>query len=531
MIPSPRRLSTGQTTQPQTIPAPIGGLNGRDPLANMDARDAYLMDNVFPGTSAVESRRGCTKYTGSPLAAPVQSLEVYTGAAGDKMLAWAGGVVYDVSTGVPSQKATGKLGNVVVSAMFSNAADNAQHLIITSGVDVPMRYDGNTLSDLALTGMTGVASTLAFVFAFKSRLYWAQRDKLGFYYLPVGQIQGELKYFDLGQVSRLGGYVVAIASFSESSNGQSPDDYIVFITSKGEMIVYAGYDPSNAATWALVGRYYAAAPIGRKCTINYGTELVVLTEEGALPFSQIRRAGDAKAQGVAGAQYSAITSKLGRFLSYYNTNKNVPGWQGVQYSGGGGWLLLNVPASGGIAGEYYHYVMNTTTNSWCRFTGWNGMCFAVFRGRLYFGRYDGHVMLADEGRFDDGAPIRFSCKPAYTNFDDGSGMGFLQKHFQWAAVLLSCDGTPALSGKFNVDYQDDTPEYLNALAPPGGAAWDTAQWDVGSWGDDLRTQRFIVTLNKGGTAGTLWLRGQLAGLTFQWYATQFTMQKTQGLLL
>lgn len=531
MIPSPRRISTAQTTQPVTIPAPIGGLNGRDPLANMDSRDAYLMDNVFPGTASVDSRRGCVRQTATSLGAPVQSLEVYAGGAGDRMLAWAGGTVWNVTAPVPSQLATGKLGNVVITTMFSNAADNAQHLIAVSGSDVPMRFDGVALSDLALTGTLGLPSTLNFVFAFKGRLFWGQRDRLGFYFLPPGAIQGELSYFDLGQQARLGGKLVAIASYSESSNGQSPDDYIVFITSKGECIVYAGYDPSNAGAWGLVGRYYTAPPIGTRCTVNYGTELVILTQEGAVPFSQVRRAGDAKAQGVAGAAYSAITSKLGKFLSDFNLYSDVPGWQGVQYSGGGGWLLLNVPASPVITGSYYQYVMNTTTNAWCRFTGWNGICFAVFNRRLYFGRADGFVMLADEGRLDDGAAIRFDVKPAYNNFDDGKGLGFVQKHFQWASVLLTCDGVPALSGKFNVDYVDDTPQYLNDIVAPPGAPWDTTRWDDGMWGDDNRSQRFIVTLNKGGTAGTLWLRGQLVGLTFTWYATQFTMQRTAGLLI
>lgn len=530
MIPSPR-INTGQSSQPVTVPAPIGGLNGRDPIAAMDARDAYLMDNTFPGTASVESRKGCRKYSNNTLLAPVQALEVYAGGTGDKMLAWAGGKVWDVSNAVPQQLASGYVSNLPVTTMFSNAADNAQFLIAVTGYDQPRSYNGAALAALTMTGMTGSQNTLNFVFSFKSRLYFGQRDKLGFYYLPVGQIQGALSYFDLGQVSQRGGYLVAIASFSESSNGNTPNDYIVFITNKGELIVYAGYDPSNAATWSLVGRYYAAAPIGNKCTINYGTELIILTEEGALPFSKIRRAGDAASGGVSGSGYSAITSKLGGFLSAYNMNAGVPGWDGLQYSGGGGWLLLNVPATSAISGQYYQYVMNTTTNAWCRFTNWNGLCFAVYNKRLYFGRYDGYVMLADEGRFDDGQPIRCDVKQAYNYFDDGSGMAFLQKHFQWAALLVSCDGEPPLSGRFNVDYTEQQPDYVNQLAPSASAEWDVAAWDQGVWGDDSRTQRFVITLNKGGVAGALWLRASLQGLTLKWYATQYVMEKTRGLLI
>jgi hypothetical protein len=529
MIPTPK-LNTSQRSSPQTVPPPIGGLNGRDPLAAMGKSDAYLLDNFLPGTSDLKSRKGHAKYSTTALTGPVQSLEVYSGGAADQMLAWAGGSLYNVSVAAPALLVSGLLSNTVVTTMFSNSADNSQHLMITSGLDTPSRFDGTAITNLALTGMVGSSSTLNFVFAFKSRLYWGQKDKLGFYYLPVGALQGALSYFDLAQVSKLGGYLVAIASYSEDS-GNGPNDYIVFITSKGECIVYAGFDPSNANNWTIVGRYYAAVPIGKKCVLNYGSELILLTLEGALPFSQIRKAGDAKSAGVAGSSYSALTSKLGSFLSDYNINAATPGWQGLQYSGAGGWLLLNVPATSLVSGKYYHYVMNTTTNAWSRITNWNGLCFTVFNKRLFFGRYDGYVMLGDEGRLDDGQSILCDAKQAYNYFEDGNGLGFLQKHFQWASLLVGCDGKPPLSGKFNVDYVEESPTYLNEVAGVVGSPWDDTFWDVGSWGGDNQTQRFVVTLNKGGVAGSLWLRASLSSVSFSWYATQYIIEKTRGLLI
>lgn len=522
------KVNTRQTSQSQNVPAPVGGLNGRDPRAAMAATDAYLMDNAFPGTAFVYSRKGCDKHTNDVLAGPVQTLDVYTGGAGEKMLAWAGGKIYDVSNPVASELATGQLSNTPINAMFSNAG--AQFLISVTGTDVPKSYNGAAIANLAMTGMTGSATTLNFVFAFKERLYFGQRDRLGFYYLPVGQIQGALSYFDLAQVARKGGHLIAIASYSDGS-GETPQDYIVFVTSQGECIVYAGFDPSAAANWGLVGRYYMAKPIGARCALQYGSELVFLTMEGALAFSDIRRVGDAKAAGVVDAKYEAITSKLGSFLTSLNANADVAGWQGLQYTGEDGWLLINAPATSAISGAYYHYVMNTVNRSWCRYTDWNGLCFTVFNKRLYFGRFDGHVMLADEGRLDDGEPIRWDVKQAYSYFEDGSGLGSLQKHFQWASLLLTCDGTPPLSGKYSVDFKEEQPEYVNEIPDGAGAEWDTATWDLGEWGQDEITQRFIITLNRGGFAGALWLRASLQGLSLKWYATQYVMQKTRGLLI
>lgn len=527
----PAQINTQQTSQSQTVPAPIGGLNGRDPRADMSKTDAYLMDNWFPGTASVKSRQGCTKHSSASLGGPALSLEVYSGAT-ETLLSFAGGKVFDVSVPVAVQLDTGRLNDYVISTMFSNSADTSQHLIIVNGFDQPSHYTAGTYSDLTFTGMVGSQNTLNFVFAFKGRLYFGQKDKIGFYYLPVGQIQGALSYFDLGQVAKLGGTLVAVASYSETS-GDTPNDYITFITSRGEHIVYAGYDPSNSATWVLVGRYYSSEPIGARCTVNYGSELVILTKEGAVSFSEIRTSGNPASRNIVNTDNGVITSKLGSYLSAFNINSGVQGWEGCLYTSQAdvGWLILNVPSTSAVSGAYYHYIMNTTTNAWCRFTSWNGLCFAVFNGRLYFGRYDGYIMLGDEGRLDDGEEIKCDCKQAYNYFEDGSGLGLLQKHFQWATLWVSCDGSPPLSGKFNVDFTEDAPDYSSALAPSSGSEWDTTDWDVGVWGFDAQTQRVLITLNTQGIAGALWLRAALQGVALEWYNTQYVMQKTRGLLI
>jgi hypothetical protein len=522
------RINTAQSSEPFVVPAPIGGLNGRDPLASMAPTDAYLLDNLFPNTASVDSRKGCEKHNADDvLDGPVQTLDVFAGADGDQMLAWAGDSIYDVSLTTPSVLETGMVSALAINTMFSNASDNSQHLISVTGYDTPKHYDGGTISDLTMTGITTPAD-LNYVFSFKERLYFSAREMLGFYYLPVGQIQGALSYFDLAQVANRGGYLLAIASFSEDG-GDGPNDYIVFITSKGECVVYAGYDPSDANNWKLVGRFYAGTPIGQRCAINYNAELILLTLEGAIPFSLIRKAGKA-GEGVSQAISGAITSKLGKFLSVLNSNSNVPGWQGVQYSRAG-WLLLNVPATSSINGAYYHYIMNTTTNAWCRFTNWNGLSFCIFNDRLYFGRYDGYIMLADEGRSDDGEDILCDAKQAYNYFADERGVGPLQKHFQWATLIVKCDGTPPISGKFNVDFVEEQPQYLAILTETDGSEWDVDDWDLGTWGTDGVTQRVIITLNKGGFVGALWLRAPLNGLTLEWYATQYVLQRTKGLLI
>lgn len=534
----PNRINTRQSSQPQTVLAPLGGLNGRDPEASLGATDAHIMDNVFPGTASVESRRGCVRHLSEALPGSVSNLAVYANAASDVMLAWVRGPfvgttrLFDVSNPVYVEidRITENLFNAdqPITAMFSNAADNAQHLIVAGGRDFPYAYSGGA----AITPLDITEPNINFVFAFKGRLYFGQKNKLGFHYLPPGAIQGDLSYFDLGQVSQLGGSLRAIASYSDDS-GKSPNDYIVFITDKGELIVYAGFDPGNAASWELVGRYFTAEPIGQRCAINYGGDLLILTLEGAIAFSEIRRTGDAAAQGSPNAENVAVTSKLGTLLSTFNVNSDIPGWMGLQYANSGGWLLLNVPLGATNENMYFHYVMNTTTNSWCRFKNWNGTCFVVFNKRLYFGRVDGQVMLGDEGRFDDGEPIYCEVKQAGNYFEDGSGIGFLQKHFQWCDLLVSVDGKPQFNYTFCVDYKEEIPQFPPPATPPGGGAsfWNLIFWDREYWSTDDETKRYKLTLNRGGVNGSLWLKFTLNGQAFRWFATHYVLEKTKGLLI
>jgi hypothetical protein len=515
------KVNTKQTAHPLTIPAPTGGLNGRDGLADMPPKDAFVMDNWIPGTATCDARGGHASYVdiAHGPGGPVESLVAYRGGATKKLLAFGNGKVLDVTTSTPpAALQTGRVSNRVVTCMFSNAG--AQFLLGVSGADAPFSYDGTTFNNLTITGLTGSQILLSHIGAFKGRVYLCQKDMLGFYYLGVGNIQGAASYFDLSQVAKLGGYLVATASFSADS-GNGLNDYFVAITSEGEYIVYAGTDPSNIATWQLVARYYAAPPIGRNCTFNYGSELVIITLGGAIPFSAIRQDG-----GIS--DDDAITYKLGNYVQDLNVYSTIHGWHAVTYSRKS-LLFFNVPATASIAGAYVQYVQNTKTKAWTRFTNLNGICWCEFNGDLYFGKYDGRVMKFDTGNLDDGGPILLDCKQAYNYFEDGNGSGQSNKHFHFAKLLLGCDGDPPLSANFNVDYTEDQPGYV-AGSPSTGTAWDVSAWDISSWGTDVATRTFMLSMGKYGVAGSLWVRASLNGISLKWYATQYIFSKATGVL-
>lgn len=507
-----------------TLSAPTGGLNGRDSYTDMPATDAFVMDNWFPYNTSVDTRNGCSDYaTGLP--GPVESLEVYTGAAGSKMLAFSNGGIYNVTLGgaVGAALAAGKNSNRVTSAMFSNAG--SQFLLIYSGADQPLSYDGAALTGLNITGLTGSQNTLFGPHVFKGRVFLAQQGQLGFYYLGVGAIQGAASYFDLAQQSLRGGAMACITSFSQESMGSGPQDYAVFATTEGEYILYAGTDPSNAANWALVGRYVGPPPIGRKGWFKFRSDVYFITQEGILSLTQIRQMGEDNESD------KYITSKLGRQFDDISTAYNgVHGWCAVIYPRGNA-LYVNMPMTGATTGPYCQYVMNTNTNAWSRFLGWDALTWAVFNGRAYFGTNGGKVVLADEGYQDNGAQINAVCRQAWNTFDDNNGMGQADKQFHFAAFALAADGAPALSCALNTNFEDDRPTYLTSTTAAPGAAWDLAVWDEDSWAGGALTQTITVSVGKLGYIASPWMQVSPVGAPVRWFASRITLEKSNEVLL
>ena len=511
-----RRVNRNMRDKPFTLTAPIGGLNGREGQANMPAEDAYQLDNFFPGTTTVDVRKGTTIFATAPASAAVNSLEVFRGAVSEKLLCAVNGAVYDISGGAfGAALVSGLTSTVLTSCMFSNAG--SQYLICLTGADQPFAYDGAAYTALTITGLTGSQNNLHCVFAFKERIYLAQKDQLGFYYLAVGAIQGAASYFDLSQIADRGGYLAGISSFSQDA-GNGPQDFIVFMTSQGEYIVYSGYDPSTVANWSLVGRYYAGAPIGRKGWFKFADDLYVMTTEGILPFKVIMSRGNID------ENEKALTAKLGSFYTDLTEYSTQHGWSAVVYPRSN-MLVVNVPDS--TVSTTKQFVLNTVNYKWCRFTGLNGLSFAVYNNRLYFGNSVGQVFLADEGYSDNGSPIVCTCRQAYNYFDNGYGMGDRNKLFQFATIVIGTDGAPTVNFGMNTNFEEVTYEEITDYGDP--AYWDYAVWDDSYWGDGVITRSLTAPIGMFGYVASVYLQVTVDNEYFKWYATRIAAEAAEGL--
>ena len=61
--------------------------------------------------------------------------------------------------------------------------------------------------------------------------------------------------------------------------GVGPDDYLTIVTNLGEVVVYAGVDPSDATNFTLAGVYQIGKPAGRNSFVSHGQQIVVMCED------------------------------------------------------------------------------------------------------------------------------------------------------------------------------------------------------------------------------------------------------------
>jgi len=218
----------------------------------MPPTDAVLVQNVICYPGEVKMRRGSSDHaTGFPSGKEVESLMDYNpqGTSGAKLFAATNTAFYDVTT-------PGAIGASVVTTTngkwqhvnFTNSAGS--WLIAVNGVDNMQQWNGTVWASVANLSGSFPTTTIIGITIFKQRLIFVPKDELSFWYLPTGAVTGTALRFNLGQICRRGGRVMAALAWT-IDGGNGSDDQLVLITTEGEVIVYAGDDPSNPLLWSL----------------------------------------------------------------------------------------------------------------------------------------------------------------------------------------------------------------------------------------------------------------------------------------
>ena len=510
MLNSFAKIPRQQAAQTVTVAAPIGGWNARDALGAMDPLDAVTLQNFWPGTNSVILRNGYTKHaTGLP--AQVQTLMAYSSGTSNKLFAISDGKIYDATS-------AGAVGAAAVSGLTNSkfqytniTTPAASYLMAVNGADKLRTFDGtnwHTDGDGSPYDITNIdTATVSNITLFKNRIWLTTNNTLKVWYLPVNSIGGAAVALDMTSIFQLGGYIMAGMTWTLDA-GYGVDDYLVFITSNGEAIVWRLTDPTTPTGISQTGLYKVGAPIGRRCYTKFGGDLLIITQDGVVPMSGALQSSRLdprvsltnKIQYAMSSAISAYGSNFGWSLLYYPKENQ---------------LILNVPYD---EGEQQQYVMNNITKSWCNFTGWYANCWELHLDDPYFGG-DGYVGLAWNGNTDDISNIEGFGLQSFQSYGTA-----LQKQCKMIRYHLQSNGSPSVFGNVNVDYNlADESAQLNFSTSVYGL-WDTGLWDSAIWGAGLvPLADWQGATNIGYTFAPL-IKTATQGIQLQWVATDLVFE-------
>jgi hypothetical protein len=579
------------TATTASVPAPTGGWNARDSLANMSPTDAVQLINFFPTPTDVSLRKGYAK-TSTGITGKVYSLMNYAKKNGTNTLfAAAETKIWDASASTATQAFSGLTNSKLQFVNFSNAGSD--YLVACNGQDPTMVYDGTRWFFIATTttaqtissitrggtgnltatlttasahglitgnritvtgatptefngtyvitrtgastltytmatapsgnasvvgtyttvGITGVdSSTFINVNLFKNRLYFTQKDTMKIWYLDVNAIAGVATSIDFGSIARNGGYLQAMGTWTLDA-GQGADDYAVFVTSMGEILVYNGTDPTTAATWLLKGVWQLGQTFNRKCFFKWSGDLLLLTQDGLVPLSSALQSSRLDPRiNLTDKIYYAVSQAATTYYASF-------GWQ-INYFASENMLILNIPINGGME----QYVMHTITKSWARFTGLEAYCWETSgSNEIYFGG-DGYVANFYQGNSDNGANIQASAQQAYSYFDSP---GQLKRFTMVRPIFQSNNGLPTTAVNISTDFEPQTEFGTLTFNPAStiGGVWDVSVWDDALWSaGDLVTKTWYGVTGLGFSASiNLSIASQ--GIDFKWTSTDYVMEK------
>jgi hypothetical protein len=347
---------------------------------------------------------------------------------------------------------------------------------------------------------------------FKNRLYFTEKDTLTCLYLDVDAIGGPASPLYFGGIARNSGYLQAMGTWTLDA-GQGADDYAVFVTSMGEVMVYNGTDPDNADTWALKGVWQLGQTFSRRCFFKWSGDLLLLTKDGLVPLSSALQSSRLDPRvNLTDKIYFAVSQAATLYSDLF-------GWQ-INYYASANMLILSIPTNDGME----QFVMHTITKSWGRFTDIQAYCWEVSGDSdMHFGG-NGVVGLFYNGYSDNGSNITATAQQAYSYFESA---GQLKRFMMVRPILQSTGGVPNVVCGLSVDF--DTQSQLgqvqfnpNTLTEGN---WDNSRWDQAVWGGGLITTKIWQGVTGLGFAGSINLNVASRNIELHWASTDYVMER------
>jgi hypothetical protein len=482
----------------------------------MPESDAVNLVNWIPDTFGVRCRKGYREWAiNFPGGAAVKSLLTYLPATATfpggafltvpnslpgKTFAATDTAIYEITSSTSAPASSKVLSGAtdagwLASTMFANTSGS--YLAVTSEADGYFYYNGTAWTTPTLTGVS--ASALVYVTSWKRRLLFVERNTTNLWYLAADAIAGTATKFDLGPLFPNGGSLSFLTSWTIDA-GEGIDDYLVAVSSAGDVIVYKGTDPASATDFSLAGRWFIGQiPVGRRGYMQYGGDLLLLSTQGVFPLSVLSSQGAARMLGEQNEYSKLVRYPLGKDLQATFTQR---GWEMMQHPGERV-LIINVPNYSGATNK--QYAMATSLNRWCLFSGIPISCMGFNSGYMLAGTSDGRVLLVLVGYFDavdygesQGTGISGAITPAFSYF----GSAAQEKSFLLVRPNFLSSDTPSVLVDVSVNFSTTPPTGTPTYAASTASLWDTATWDTGIWAGAQRAYAEWAGVGAVGVSGT-----------------------------
>lgn len=284
--------------QSAVIPAPLGGLNlTGSPVYSpqlqgsgigIDITEARKLDNYWIFDSGIRQIPEYVQmYALTGANSNFNALNSY-----DSILFYASQRKLFKRTSLSLGADTDVTGAATITLDDWNPCIFAKKIFLFNGADTPLYHDygGGNFTAFSATGPT--VANLKQGCAYKSRLYIVEKSSTKVWYGAVDAFSGTFLSFDIGSILTYGSSTL-LACFTWSYNqGQQNEELFVFLTSRGEVLIYSGDYPSHP-NWQLVVKTTIPLPGGYDVTAsgqpfcNVGNDVYITTQRGVIPLSSI----------------------------------------------------------------------------------------------------------------------------------------------------------------------------------------------------------------------------------------------------
>jgi hypothetical protein len=220
-----------------------------------------------------------------------------------------------------------------------------------------------------------------------------------------------------------------------------------------------------------------------------GGDLLIATEDGIIPLSEAIR------KDAAALSLSAVSRNIEpEWRREVQSRLGLP-FEIIKWPLNAMMIVSLPPTTPQVADECL--VCNLQTGAWCKFTGWQTRCMAMFGDRGFFGTNAGTIHEMEIGGSDDGVPYSLTYVGAFDHMDTPG----LTKTVTMARATFRSSGPIVPRISCSTNYAIRLPAAPASPADYVQATWDAALWDEATWDAASPTATFQTSWTGIGVTG------------------------------